>query len=666
MASGRVTATGTVSDGCHSQARVPNLILRRFRDEERKESRREFAEAMTRKARELGKSIEPDENYVARLENGYIKYPGPSYRSVLVALCGRSIADLGFTKVLPPTWAVADLKDSYEETAAQGVNEPLRGAIAARGMEIESFARLVGVHPKTVQRWLNGRIPHPRHRWKACDILQRPEKELWPTDLLDGGDSRWRGNGEVIPESSARQSLASFPNAADTQPDLVSELLPIDGGLEYLTRAGGIAFSRLTQSLTMRVQGFARGPSSKGMPFDLESFFSDLQKRASQRGRIERRSIAGTLGVYYCDGVDGYGRYSAHYGQASEIVTSVHTHPSWLDLDCPLDPIHDRLMLAKATVNRDLPFDADAADAAVKRLAETLVTGTRLVDRPLYCLRKIAVRRGELAGEVDITTFGQYALTMDLLEGELLDSLTANISARPGSLPLRDRYLPNLASVIGVADRMCAGGTLGLCAIARPASSYRGPADYLLLVQERSGNVLNAAGRLTVLPRGFHQPMTDFQADARIGATLRREMEEELFGREDVDNTLTKKYAAEPMHPTRLSEPARWLMCNPDTVRMECTGFGLNLINGNCEFACLIIIDDEDFWLRYGGMLVANWESSSLRQYSSLDSQSLADLVQNPAWSNEGLFALLQGLRRLKQIGGDRVDLPTIEWEIRQ
>jgi hypothetical protein len=67
---------------------------------------------------------------------------------------------------------------------------------------------------------------------------------------------------------------------------------------------------------------------------------------------------------------------------------------------------------------------------------------------------------------------------------------------------------------------------------------------------------------------------------------------------------------------------------------------------------------------RHGGLITGNWETSSLRQYSSLDSSSLATLVQDPAWNHGGLFALLQGLRRLKQIGGDRVDLPEIEWEI--
>jgi hypothetical protein len=172
---------------------------------------------------------------------------------------------------------------------------------------------------------------------------------------------------------------------------------------------------------------------------------------------------------------------------------------------------------------------------------------------------------------------------------------------------------------------------------------------------------LPAARKLAVIPKGFHQPMTDFRNDARITATLLREVEEELFGRTDIDNTLTQLNAADPMHPARLSEPMRWLMENPGTLRMECTGFGLNLVSGNFEFACLIIIDSEDFWHRYGGQVEASWESSALRQYSSLDGDSLAALPFGDAWSNEGLFAFLLGLRRLRELGGDRVDIPAIE-----
>ena len=99
---------------------------------------------------------------------------------------------------------------------------------------------------------------------------------------------------------------------------------------------------------------------------------------------------------------------------------------------------------------------------------------------------------------------------------------------------------------------------------------------------------------------------------------------------------------------------------------MECTSFGLNLVSGNFEFAGLIVIEDDEFWARFGGQIVANWESSGLRQYSSLDGELLGELAQDVAWSNEGLFALLQGLRRLREIGGSRVTLPPIEWEIQQ
>jgi transcriptional regulator with XRE-family HTH domain len=76
--------------------RVPNLILRRIREQERHETRSEFAQALARTAREMGESLEPSERYVARLEDGDIRYPHPPYRRVLMALCGRPMSELGF------------------------------------------------------------------------------------------------------------------------------------------------------------------------------------------------------------------------------------------------------------------------------------------------------------------------------------------------------------------------------------------------------------------------------------------------------------------------------------------------------------------------------------------------------------------------------------------
>jgi len=53
------------------------------------------------------------------------------------------------------------------------------------------------------------------------------------------------------------------------------------------------------------------------------------------------------------------------------------------------------------------------------------------------------------------------------------------------------------------------------------------------------------------------------------------------------------------MHPARLSEPMRWLTAEPGRLRLECTGFGLNLVSGNFEFASLVVIESDNFWSRY-------------------------------------------------------------------
>ncbi len=290
-------------------------------------------------------------------------------------------------------------------------------------------------------------------------------------------------------------------------------------------------------------------------------------------------------------------------------------------------------------------------DVAVARLAEAATAAVRIADRPLYRLLDVDVHADRVGGTVGTTSFVEYALGPDLLERELAT----------GETQLRSELLPDFSSVFDVRNRLCAGGVLALTAIARPEGSARGEADYLLLVQERSDHVVNGSQRLAVIPKGFHGPLADKRGDARIGATLRRELEEELFGRDDVDTTAEAQRAADPMHPARLSEPMRWLMAEPGRMRMECTGFGFNLVSGNYEFAALVVIEGEEFWPRFGGVVEANWEVSGLRQYSSLDRELVGELIADEKWTNEGLFAFLLGLRRLSEIGGDRVSLPPIE-----
>jgi hypothetical protein len=48
----------------------------------------------------------------------------------------------------------------------------------------------------------------------------------------------------------------------------------------------------------------------------------------------------------------------------------------------------------------------------------------------------------------------------------------------------------------------------------------------------------------------------------------------------------------------------RWLLDRrqTDAYHVECVGFGINMVSGNYEFPCLILIDDEEWWARYGGV----------------------------------------------------------------
>ena len=64
-------------------------------------------------------------------------------------------------------------------------NERLRTAMANAQVDIDQIAEATRVDPKTVQRWLAGRVPHPRHRWKVSELVSQEEGYLWPTARPD-------------------------------------------------------------------------------------------------------------------------------------------------------------------------------------------------------------------------------------------------------------------------------------------------------------------------------------------------------------------------------------------------------------------------------------------------------------------------------------------------
>ena len=494
---------------------------------------------------------------------------------------------------------------------------PRRALAAARkaaGHTQEGLAAALHIDRSTVIRWEAGeRAPAAYIRPNLARLLERTPDQL--TTLLD-----------------ADESTAPLSSTLILQEDL---LLSFDWLDRHAGWRPGTTSQKVAEAAVLPATGVRR-------------------EDATSRSRV-----AEVLTAYYGQS-DETGRLATFRCSGEVIRTSVVVEAGWVGPT--LDLAASGLVLEPERAESTRPRSKRGVEAAVERLAAWARSGVRVTDSLIYRLLDVGVSGGVLSGVVSLAPFVEYALTLDLLETELLEALASGAPVEAGRLPLRDEYLPDLASLLDFRGRLCAGGALALCAVARPGDRARGPEDYALLVQQRSGHVINGAGRLSVIPKGFHQPMTDLRADTRIKATLLRELEEELFGRVDVDNTAGPQRAADPMHPSRLSEPMAWLLADPGRMRIECAGFGLNLMTGNYEFTGVIVIDDDEFWVKYGGQIEANWESAGLRQYSSLDQDLLNQLIVDDAWSNEGLFAFLLGIRRLCEIGGTRVDLPAVDW----
>lgn len=88
------------------------------------------------------------------------------------------------------------------------MNDRLHTVLAQRGISPELLAEVCDVDPKTVSRWLGGRIPHARHRFRVAGHLRVEETFLWPGPARRGTDADARSGTELI---GTYQNRASVP-----------------------------------------------------------------------------------------------------------------------------------------------------------------------------------------------------------------------------------------------------------------------------------------------------------------------------------------------------------------------------------------------------------------------------------------------------------------------
>lgn len=484
----------------------------------------------------------------------------------------------------------------------------------ARALGVEDFALSV----RQLDRWLAGglvTLPRP----SVCKVV---EAEFgWPIEQLLAPH-----HGEPVLEQQ---------HGSGTGTQVSHDELRTEEFVAWLAAHSNAEFSSLWTAVAEEAGRLTALPR--------------LERAAVQnrRSNVTRAAIADALRSWYGD---PSGLYQARVG-SQELSLSVMSRTEWIGVSIPLGGESEEVACALSSAGAP-DIRGPGLDAAVRRLAAVEASDTVMVNDLVYQLRSVAIADDRLTATFDVVDFAAYALTTDLLEEELLDSV---VTGKP-DMPLRGLHLPSVQRALDLDRRHCVGGPACLTAIARPEG------DYALLVQQRSSRVLNVAGRLAVIPKAFHQPMVDSASEARVSTTIEREFEEELLGRLDLDvlGPASGRRAA-PLHHLVRSEPAAWFHTHPGGWRLDCTGFGINLASGNYEFACLLTIEDQTWWERYGHLIEANWEAQRLRCWSSRDRDGLEHLVADSRWSNEGLFAFIEGLRLLQSRGDDRVSIPQIE-----
>jgi transcriptional regulator with XRE-family HTH domain len=498
----------------------------------------------------------------------------------------------------------------------------------------EEMAELASVTTTTYRNWERGRTrPLPHSIRDLCRIHGVQEHEL-------GFDS---------PPDTAAHPLQTA-RYAETILDPTTAVLPTQlltsGMLEGLASISGM--------LLTDVQGaVARRAVSVG---------SDAP------AAIARSTQAAFLLDYYdTERLARFGlRPYAFVIEGQTVATTVVGRPGWFGQSIPLNIGAGRTLDEPAETCRwhpnppppFIPATPEVVDQAVDRLARSARPDNTVVmsNKPLYRLLDLSFGNGALDATFGLDWFAHYALTYDLLERELAEALAHQQS----SLPLRGALLPDSRAVVEYGARLCAGGFGALFAIARRADRAH-PRDFLLVAQRRSSRVLNVSGKLAVMPKGFHQHLVDPAGEVEIGMSMRRELEEELFGRVDLDEDAGRpRLSLAPYHDTASTVPMRWLL-ERQACTFDCTAVGLNLLAGNYDFFGLIATTNEEFWDRFAASCMPNWEAESVQTYSSMDATALASLILDPLWTDESLVALVEGLRCLAERYPDRVRLPHLE-----
>lgn len=119
-------------------------------------------------------------------------------------------------------------------------NERLRSAMKARHLTAADVADRMRVDSRTVSRWIDGRLPYPRFRWKLAELVGQEEAVLWPDAERTGAEAAGIEVTRVYPRrvavprelwwvmlNAAVREIAILAYAATFLPETYPDLMPL-------------------------------------------------------------------------------------------------------------------------------------------------------------------------------------------------------------------------------------------------------------------------------------------------------------------------------------------------------------------------------------------------------------------------------------------------------
>lgn len=115
----------------------------------------------------------------------------------------------------------------------------VKNALRRAGLTPEEFAEVIGVDPKTVQRWVAGTTtPYPRHRATVARALDLTEHDLWPE--IAPQPTRRSEPGELALAAGSEVTGTWASDSDPTAPDPIAFLSQHAGPIDLLESFRGI------------------------------------------------------------------------------------------------------------------------------------------------------------------------------------------------------------------------------------------------------------------------------------------------------------------------------------------------------------------------------------------------------------------------------------------